>query len=81
MGWWYYAFVIVMAVLSYALRPKPKIPNYAAPKPPGIEELQFPTAEAGRAIPVVFGTRWVKAPNVCWYGDLKTDPIEETTCA
>lgn len=35
----------------------------------------FPTATSGAPIPVVFGTRVLSAPNVTWWGDVKTVPI------
>jgi hypothetical protein len=72
MGWWGIIFFIGSLVLGYLLRPKM---NYTAPKPAGIDEFDFPTASPGREIPVVFGTRWVRGPNVVWYGHLKVDPI------
>jgi len=31
--------------------------------------MDDPTAEAGREIPVVFGTMTVQSLNVLWYGD------------
>lgn len=55
---------VTFAVISYMLRPRPP-----APKPPEMQELQTPTAEAGRPIPKVWGTRTVKAPNMLFYGD------------
>jgi len=65
MPWW---LVIVAAVaslaISYLLRPKIK-----APKPEAAKDLEDPTAEAGRPIPVVFGTVTVKGLNLLWYGD------------
>jgi len=73
--WWQVAFYIFMAVLSYYMRPKPPSPDDALPA--GLSGIDFPTAEAGREIPVVFGSRWVKGPNVVWYGDLRTTPIKE----
>ncbi len=71
---WVYLIVqiiiyIVVAVIAHALQPKP-------PTPPGMEaptlgDMQVPTADKGRPIPVAFGTVLVKAPNVIWYGDFK----------
>lgn len=53
------------------------ITRLLTPKPPGpkagsLEDFTLPTAEAGRPIAWVFGTRRVKSPNIIWYGDLKT---------
>ena len=66
---------IATAVISYALTPKPKLPKDAAPTT--IDDFDFPTAEDGREIPVLFGTREVSGPNVVWYGDLRTEAIKE----
>lgn len=64
-------YILVAAfVISYALAPKPP-----APKPPELSDLQAPTAEEGKPIPVVFGDTWIKGSNVVWYGDLRTTPI------
>lgn len=66
----YVVIMVVAAVLSYALAPKPPQP----PKP-SLEDFDFPTAEEGRPIPVVFGTAWISGPNLLWYGDLDTEAI------
>lgn len=55
---------IIFNVIAYLLRPKPK-----RAKPPEAKDLDNPTADAGRPIPVVFGTVTVKGLNVLWYGD------------
>jgi hypothetical protein len=57
-------FAVVMLVVSYALMPKPK-----QPKPEAAKEMDNPTAEAGREIPVLFGELTVKSPNCLWFGD------------
>jgi len=72
--WVQLAIMVVCAVLSYALAPKPPEP----PKP-SLDDFSLPTAEEGRAIPVVFGTVWVSGPNVLWYGDLRTTPIRKSS--
>ncbi len=53
-----------LVALTLLLAPKPK-----APKPEEAKDLENPTAEAGRPIPVVFGTITVKGLNFLWYGD------------
>ncbi len=55
---------IALNVIGYLLMPKPK-----PPKPPELEDLENPTAEAGRPIPVVFGSVTVSGLNILWYGD------------
>jgi hypothetical protein len=44
-------------------------------KPATESQFEVPTAEEGRPIPVLFGTRRLSSPNVVWYGDLKIVPI------
>lgn len=68
--WWIVAVFVAGLVLSYAFRPK--IPSQA----PTSNEIQAPTAEIGREIPVLFGTRDLQGPNVVWYGALKLVPIK-----
>jgi hypothetical protein len=66
---------VATLIIAYALRPKPKI--QAPPAPAPIEDFDVPTAQEGREIPVLFGTRVISSPNVVWYGDLDTSPIEQ----
>lgn len=70
---WVYAIVFIASlVVSYAMMPKPET------RPPaGLDEIQAPTAEVGREIPVLFGTRKMESPNVVWYGDLRTVPVKK----
>lgn len=53
------AVVVALQVIAYFLMPKPK-----QPKPGAVRDLENPTAEAGREIPVIFGTITVKGLNV-----------------
>lgn len=64
-------FVASLAI-SYATRPKPQ-----NAKPAGLGDFNIPTAQDGRTLPVLFGTRDIKAPNVVWYGDLKVTAIRK----
>ena len=59
--------------LNLLLAPKPK-----APKPEAAKDLEDPTAEAGRPIPVVFGTVTVKGLNLLWFGEksLRTSKVK-----
>lgn len=72
MAWVYVAVFVVSLVISYASMPKPQ-----STPPAGLGDFKVPTAEEGREIPVLFGTRDVTAPNVVWYGDLKTAAIRK----
>jgi predicted phage tail protein len=58
------AISIAISLIAYLLAPKPK-----QPKPEAARELESPTAEAGRPVPVVFGTVTVKGVNIMWTGD------------
>lgn len=70
---WIYAIVFVVAlVAAYAMMPKPQ-----SQPPPGLGDIKAPTAEEGREIPVLFGTRDLESPNVVWYGDLRTVAIKK----
>lgn len=69
--WWFVALFVGTLVLSYLTRPKPQNMPPAA-----FADIQAPTAEIGREIPVLFGTRDIKGPNVVWYGHLKTKAIK-----
>lgn len=75
-----FGFIALVAVqlalfaLSALLAPKP---DTEAARPAGLGDFQFPTATEGRALPIVWGTVEVRAPNVVWYGDLTVDEITE----
>lgn len=58
------AIVAIAAIVI--LRPRP--PEV---KPAALDEFNFPTAETGKPVPVIFGTVTLRSPNVVWYGDLK----------
>jgi hypothetical protein len=68
---WQVVLWVATQVISYALRPKPQ-----SAKPASINDFQVPTAEEGREIPVLFGTRDITGPNVVWYGDLGTKAVK-----
>lgn len=72
MAWVYAIVFIVSLVVSYSMIPKPQV----AP-PAGLGDIKAPTAEEGREIPVLFGTRDLAGPNVVWYGDLRTEAIKK----
>ncbi len=55
---------IVLAVISYLITPRPDAQASNA-----TEELEAPTAEAGRPMAVVFGTITVKSLNTLWVGN------------
>lgn len=71
--WWYIVVWVVAMAVSYALQPK----QQSTIKPAGLGDFTVPTAEDGREIPVLFGTRDVKGPNVVWYGDLRVVAVKK----
>jgi hypothetical protein len=70
--WWYLAVFALTLVVSYALAPKPQ-----SQPPAGLGDVKAPTAEEGREIPVLFGTRDLKGPNVVWYGHFRAVAIKK----
>lgn len=64
-AWIYLVVVVIAAVAAYAMAPKPPEPTH-----PMLKDINAPTAEEGRNIPVVFGTWVIKSPNIVYYGDL-----------
>lgn len=63
---WIISLLIGLAftALSYILQPKPK-----SEKPAAAQEADNPTADAGKTIPVLFGTMTIKSPNILYFGD------------
>jgi len=59
-------FFIALAlnVFSYVLAPKPK-----APKSPAAQDMDSPTADAGREVPKVWGTVTIKGINCMGFWD------------
>lgn len=70
--WWMVVVFIAALAVSYAMMPKPQ-----SRPPAGLNEFQVPTAEVGREIPVLFGTRDLSGPNVVWYGHLRTVAVKK----
>lgn len=64
MAWWM-LIVGVLASLVVAFLLRPKVPK----RDDSTKDLEDPTADAGRPIPVVFGTITVKGLNVLWFGE------------
>jgi hypothetical protein len=72
MAWIFAAVFIGGLLLSYTAMPKTE-----SARPAGLDEFKVPTAEVGREIPVLFGTKKIQAPNVVWFGDLKLQPVKK----
>lgn len=65
------AIGLAAVAVGYLLAPQPK-----REKPREATDLESPTADAGRPIPVVFGTMTLKGPNILWYGDKDVNQYE-----
>jgi hypothetical protein len=61
---------VASTVVGALLSPHPR-----GPQPSALGDFSVPTAEEGRAIPVVFGTVMIKGGNTVWWGDLKSKPV------
>ena len=72
----FFAIAIITLLFGLSKNKKPSSGPQGI-KPAGLDEFQFPTAEEGRAIPIVFGTRFVGGSNVTWYANLSTKEIKE----
>lgn len=64
------ALGVTLMVIAYLIMPKPKTPK------PEVRDLENPTADAGRPIPKIYGTKTVKGVNVLWYGEKTTRKYE-----
>lgn len=72
-GSWFIPLLLAIAfnVLAYLLMPRPK-----KDQPEEVKDMENPTADAGRPIPVVFGTVTMKGLNVLWFGDKRKDTFK-----
>lgn len=70
--WWAIALSLAMSVLSMM-----SMKNMQKDQGTVVGDIEAPTTETGRAIPVVFGTREITGANVLWYGDVKTQAIKK----
>ncbi|WJJ58655.1 putative tail assembly structural protein [Klebsiella phage SAKp15] len=69
----YIIISVAMSLASYALTPRAKTSG-AQQKP---QTIDTPTVDAGRSIPVVFGTVRVKSPNLLWMGGQSSVEIKK----
>jgi len=70
MTWGWALFYIAVAVYAISTIPTPET------QPPAtIDELNVPTVSASKEIPILFGSKTIKSPNIVWYGDLKATAI------
>lgn len=64
------AIGVGLQILGYLIMGKPK-----GPKPDEVKDMENPTAEAGRPIPVVFGEIEVSGVNIIFFGDKQTKTV------
>lgn len=66
---WLVALLVTVAlnVVAYVITPKPK-----SAKPEAAQQAEAPTAEAGRPIPVLFGTARMSETNILGWWDKGT---------
>ena len=62
---------LVLALVTYLMRPKPE-----PPKPTALKDVNVPVTKEGTEIGVVYGTVWIDSPQIVWYGDYKTTPVK-----
>lgn len=62
---------VALQVLGYLLMPKAKTSDKTE-----VDDMDNPTAEGGKPIPVVFGEMWVTGVNIAWFGDKETTTRE-----
>lgn len=63
---------VATTVISMLMRPKNNGPQASS-----LGDFQFPTAEEGRAIPVIFGTVKIGGGNTVWWGALRLEAIKQ----
>lgn len=72
MFWVYFIVFVISLVAGLSMVPKPQ-----SQPPPGYGDVKVPTAEEGREIAVLFGTRDVEGPNVVWSGDFRAVAVKK----
>ena len=73
MFWLVLLLYVATTVIGELLKPKTQKPAAG-----GLGDFDYPTAQEGRAIPVVYGTVKIKGGNTVWWGDLKVVPIKQS---
>src|SRR5579864_7820458 len=68
---WMLMLFIATTVVSALLTP-----HAQGPQPSALGDFSIPTAQEGRAIPIVYGTVKIAGGNTIWWGDLKVTPIK-----
>lgn len=65
------AIAIIFSFIAFMLRPTPKPPKAAT-----LADVKIPITKEGEEVGKIYGTVWLRSPQVHWYGDFKTRPIK-----
>lgn len=68
---------VVLFVASMLLASRGLLRGGDRPKAVGLEDIDVPTADEGRVIPILFGTRDLKSANCVWYGNLHVYQVRQ----
>lgn len=71
---WAYVIYALISLAIIAMQPRPKASDA---KPAAFSDIDFPTADRTRCIPVLFGEQEIRGPNNTWAGDFGTSEITE----
>lgn len=72
-------FILLMLVVALAATVVASIllaPKTQPPAPSALGDFTFPTADEGRAVPIIGGTVKISGGDVVWWGDLQVAPIK-----
>ena len=69
--WVQLAIMVISALISYALAPKPP-----KPKPAALEEFDIPQSKEGQPFCWIFGECYVPDATVAYWGNLNSSPIK-----
>jgi hypothetical protein len=72
MSWVQVVLFVASMVLAFSNRPRQQDRQRTT-----LEDVGVPTAEEGRVIPILFGTRDLKSANCVWYGDLNVWDVRQ----
>lgn len=72
---YFFIAVLIIAIVTVLTMPKPQSQNTAAA---GINQFQVPTAQEGKPIGVLFGTKDIDGSNCVWYGNLRSVAITKS---
>lgn len=70
--WVRFAFFVVTSLINYLLRPNPETPT-----PATLGDVEIPTVDPGRELPLIGGSVWIEDPQSAWYGDFESIAIKK----